>query len=112
MFRLPHPDETFPTQCIIETPQGEKTVDCKITVHFRLLSPERFREATQAGDAAALSALIADWDEIEDEDGKPLPLNEDTIRRVSELPYFVIGVVKSYEERFAPLKNFRAPLAG
>ncbi|MCY3689258.1 MAG: hypothetical protein OXG90_09795 [Gammaproteobacteria bacterium] len=113
MFKLPRPDDTFPTRCVIEIPEGEKTVEAEIVAHFRVIGSKRWRELALKGDPDLLAAIVAGWDGVYDADGKtPLACNEANIRAAADIPYFSAGLARAYSDRFSPLKNFRAPPAG
>lgn len=112
MFKLPGEDETFPTRCTIEAPEGEKTVECEITAHFRVIPMARWRELAAEGDEALLAAIVADWDGVRDADGNALVCDEAGIRIAAEITWFAAGLVKGWLDRFGPAKNFRPPLNG
>ena len=111
MLRLPGEDETFPTPCVIRAPKGAETVEHEIAVHFRVLPADEFRALSRQGDEPLLQRLIADWEGVHGTEGEPMPCTQENIRLWAGMPYFVLGVVGGYEERFAPVKNFRAPHA-
>ncbi len=107
MFRLPREGETFPTRCVIEAPVGEGSEEREITVHFRILPARRFAELAREGDAALLVELIGGWEHVCDAAGEPLPCDAENVAAATELPYFTLGVIRGYQDRFAPVKNFR-----
>ena len=109
MFRLPAKNEVFPTICVIDAPDGEKTVQVSVKIHFRVLPAREFRELANQGDHALFERLIGGWENIFDESGEPLICDAENIRRAADIPYFVQGVVRGYQERFSPTKNFKAP---
>lgn len=112
MFRLPGPDDTFPTACTIEAPDGDRTVECEITIHFRVLPVEEYDRLARESLPELMTALIGGWDGVAGADGKPLSCTADNIRLAAGIPYFARGVLLGYAGRFSALKNYRAPLAG
>ena len=111
MFRLPKPDETFPTPCTIEMPEGPDTVEREITIFFRVLPITEYDRLARTDVADLLVALIGGWSEVYDAEEEPMACTETNIRAAAGISYFVRGVLLGYAERFSPAKNFRAPLA-
>lgn len=112
MFRLPSPDETFPTRCTIHAPEGEKTVEREIVAHFRAISMKRFRELAAEGDEALFAEILDDWEGVHDAAGEPVVCDAAGIRIAAEAAWFAAGLVKGWLDRFGPEKNFRPPLNG
>ena len=113
MFKLPSPEDSFPTQCAIEIPVRDSTETRKIIVHFRVIASSRWDELARQGAGDLFVEIIADWEHVFAADGKtPLACGAENIRLAADIPYFFAGVIMGYHERFSPLKNFRAPPAG
>ena len=113
MFKLPSPEDSFPTQCAIEIPVRDSTETRKIVIRFRVVPSSRWDELVGQGTGDLFAEMIADWEHVYAADGEtPLPCSDGNIRLAADIPYFFAGVIKGYSDRFSPLKNFRAPPAG
>lgn len=110
MFKLPSPDDTFPTRCVIETPVGEESEDREIVIHFRVIAPERWDELARQGYTELARELIGGWQHVCDAEGAPLSCTAENVALCVAVPYFLRGVILGYAKRFSPLKNLRGPL--
>lgn len=110
MFRLPG-EESYPTPAVIQCPSGADTVEREITVHLRVIPSSEYLQLSRQGDAAVLARIVTGWEGVHDAEGQPLPFTPENLRLAAEIPYFAVGVVRAYMDRFSSVKNFRAPLA-
>lgn len=107
MFRLPKPDEVFPTAATIRCPQGAETLKAECTLHFVCLPSDEARALTMQGNAQFLKKVLVGWgEELLDEDGEPIPFTEASRDRMIRVPYFAACAVDAYFERFHLTKNF------
>jgi len=44
--------------------------------------------------------VLTGWEGIDDEDGKPVPFSQATMKEFSDDPYWIRGVLKAYTETF------------
>lgn len=107
MFRLPRPDEVFPTQCTVKSPKGAETVEAVCTLHYLCLASDEARKLSIQGNAPFLRKVLVGWgEEIHDEAGEPIPFTEANRERMIGVPYFAACAVDAYFERFHLTKNF------
>jgi hypothetical protein len=79
---------------VVKYEEGGEIVEGSLTVHHRILTPELWgqiteKSKTKKADAkeakdslvSELLALLVSWD-VEGEDGKPLPITEENLRRM------------------------------
>lgn len=106
MFRLPNPDEQFPTDVVVRAPSEDGWEDCSIQIHFRFRDSDRVRALVEDGDDGTfLEAVIGDWRGVCDEAGAEMPCTPANIARVASISYFARAVVDAYFARFDPGKN-------
>lgn len=107
MFRLPKPDEVFPTPCTVKCPDGAQTLQAECTLHFVCLPSDEARTLTLRGNVEFLKKALVGWGkELLDTDGEPMPFTESNRDRMIRVPYFAASAVDAYFERFHLTKNF------
>ena len=105
MFRLPAPDQTLPTEVDVVMPTRDGSETRRMTCHFRLLPTDELAAVAGRGDAEYLAAIIADWEGVEDHEGKPLPCNDETRLQLGRIACFARAAIRAYQDRIAPGKN-------
>ena len=48
--------------------------------------------------------MLTGWEGIEDEDGKPVPFSQATMKEFADDPYWIRGVLSAYTETFEGAK--------
>ena len=110
MFQLAPPDQTYRRQVQIQQPQADGgTRAVSFTAHFRLLDNDDLNKilTPDTRDEVFLGAVMAGWEDIQDEKGDPLPFTPQNLRRLCRIGYWAHGVVNDYLafQRGEPAKN-------
>ena len=105
MFRLPKPDEKFPTQVTVRVPNGDEMIEAECTIVFECVSSKLAAELSLLGNAAFLRRVVHGWDGIEGPDGEPIPYDADNLETMVNVPYFAASAVDAYFGRFHLAKN-------
>ena len=103
MFKLPSPDERYPTdvQVMVPSPSGKPSA-VSVEVSFRHVPTPELDGLT---DAEVARLVVAGWSGIADHDGKALAFSPEALGRVCGVRWFVRACVEAYLERFDPPKT-------
>jgi len=67
---------------------------------FKRVPRSEFQKLADKGDLELLKAVLTGWEGIEDEDGKPVPFSQATMKEFADDPYWIRGVLSAYTETF------------
>lgn len=67
---------------------------------FKRVPRSEFQKLADKGDLDLLKSVMVGWDGIDDEDGKPVPFCQATMKEFADDPYWIRGVLKAYTETF------------
>lgn len=93
--------KTFKWPVTIEEPSDGGTFDSStFDITFKRLGRKEFSSLSEKGDLILLKTIVTDWDGIDDEDGKALPFSIESLKELSDDPYWIRGVLKAYTDTF------------
>ena len=93
-LRLASPDETYRGTVRVHVPGADAAA--AVPVRWRVLTAGEIDDLlTQGGAALALRAL-ADWSDVSDADGAPIPFAPEAVERLCELPYVRRAIEDDY----------------
>ena len=67
---------------------------------FKRVPRSEFQKLADKGDLELLKAVLTGWEGIEDEDGKPVPFSQVTMKEFADDSYWIRGVLSAYTETF------------
>jgi hypothetical protein len=108
MFQLKR-DRTFSWPVDVEVPaDGGAFAKQRFTARFKEVSGDRLVELAKArpgeGDVHILREVVVGWGEdVQDEDGSPLPFSEETLGRMIAVPYVRLALLRTYAEAIGGL---------
>lgn len=99
MFKLinENPIVTWPVTIAIPADQG-KVLKAKCKLTFELIDDDEFSELAAMGDDVLLQRVVSGWQDVGDEDGKPLPFSEENLRRFSKRAYVRRSIFAAYQK--------------
>lgn len=93
--------KTFKWPVTIEEPaDGGVFEESTFDAVFKRVPRSEFQRLADKGDLELLKAVLTGWEGIDDEDGKPVPFSQATMKEFSDDPYWIRGVLKAYTETF------------
>ncbi|MGB0747185.1 MAG: hypothetical protein ACPGO3_00420 [Magnetospiraceae bacterium] len=103
MLKINLADERrFKAKVTVQTPQesGGKR-ECSFTAHFRVLTyseQEEILERNPGGaDFQILKTALVGWgDDLQDEEGQPIPFTDDTLRAILDIPYIRMAMYRAF----------------
>ncbi|MGF1727212.1 hypothetical protein [Photobacterium nomapromontoriensis] len=75
---------------------GGKVQTCDITLDFKLVGSDEFRQMSQQGDSKLFNEVVTGWSGIAGEDGEPLPFTPDNLTAACQNQHFTAGALQGY----------------
>jgi hypothetical protein len=93
--------KTFKWPVTVEEPTDGGTFDSNtFDITFKRLGRKDFAALSEKGDWILIKSVVLDWAGISNEDGTEVPFSTDTLRELSDDPYWIRGVLKAYTDTF------------
>jgi hypothetical protein len=71
---------------------------------FKRVPRSEFQELADKGDFDLFKSVLIGWEGIEDEEGKPVPFSQATMKEFADDAYWIRGVLQAYTETFEGAK--------
>jgi len=71
---------------------------------FKRVPRSEFQKLADKGDLDLLKSVLIGWEGIEDEEGKPVPFSQATMKEFADDAYWIRGVLQAYTETFEGAK--------
>ncbi|ELR65843.1 hypothetical protein C942_00930 [Photobacterium marinum] len=75
---------------------GGEVRTCDMTLDFKLVDSDEFRQLSTQGDSKLFSEVVTGWSGIQGEDGESLPFNPDNLASACLNQHFTAGALSAY----------------